>query len=51
MTATQTQKKFQRIDVADLERLMLMEAQSAHEEPVHKGFIGFIKSMLDKYIF
>jgi len=38
MTATQTQKKFQRIDVADLERML--QAQAAHEEPVHKGFIG-----------
>lgn len=51
MTATQmTQKKFQRIDIDALEHLLKIEAE--HEEPVQtSGFLGFIKSLLNRFAF
>lgn len=48
MTAIQmTQKKFQRIDVEALERLMV----EADDEPVQVGFRGIFKMFLDLFSF
>jgi|LakMenE01Jun11ns_1017448.scaffolds.fasta_scaffold9169034_2 hypothetical protein len=48
MTATQiTQKKFQRIDVDALERLMQVDIEP---ESTKGGILGFIKSLVDRFI-
>lgn len=48
MTAIQmTQKKFQRIDVAELERLMV----EADDEPVKIGFRSLLRSLCHLFSF